>query len=284
VFPLLGGQILLNVLFQADALLLRRFASDAALAAAKNPEIAGELVGAYRAAQLFCFLPYQLLLAITFILFPLLATARHQGDVRAVASYVSNGMRLALILGGVMVSVNGGLHGQLINLVFGADAAALGGGAMQILALGLGSFAIFGILTSVLNSLGKEGVSALVTLLAAIFVGGACLTTVPGTAYGPQILQKTALATSLGLIGATVLAAVFVYKTAGALMPLRSFLRILLATGVALVVGRMLPPQGKLLAIVYAAVVALVYVTLLLVTRELGKEDLRVLRKVARRG
>ena len=64
VMPLLGGQIALNLLLQADLQLLGRFAADAAQQAGKSPAAADVLTGAYRAAQLFGFLPYQLLLSV----------------------------------------------------------------------------------------------------------------------------------------------------------------------------------------------------------------------------
>jgi hypothetical protein len=78
--PLLLGQFILNLLFQADLQILGALARDAAVAAGKTPQDADELVGAYRAAQLFGFLPYQLLISVSFVLFPLLAKASHRLD------------------------------------------------------------------------------------------------------------------------------------------------------------------------------------------------------------
>ncbi len=98
--PVLLGQVLFNLLLQADLTLLRRFASQAALAQGLPAAAADPLVGAYRATQLFSFLPYQLLIAVTFILFPMLAGAARNGDREAVARYVRTGVRLALVLAG----------------------------------------------------------------------------------------------------------------------------------------------------------------------------------------
>ena len=49
----------------------------------KNVFAADALAGAYGVAQLFCFLPYQLLLSVTFVLFPLLASAKRETDEAA---------------------------------------------------------------------------------------------------------------------------------------------------------------------------------------------------------
>jgi len=145
---------------QADIWLLRRFAHESGELAG----IAGEalrartdsLVGAYRAAQLFAFLPYQLLLSVTFILFPMLARARARHEPEAVAGYVSTGLRLALILGGLMVSCTSGLAPLLLRLAFVQQAADDGATALRVLAVGQGAFAIFGIETTVLVSLSHE--------------------------------------------------------------------------------------------------------------------------------
>ena len=180
VAPLFFGQVALNMLFQSDLQLLGLFAAEAAVASGRAAAEADTLAGAYRNAQLFCFLPYQLLLSVTFVLFPLLATARRDGDEEAVGRYVRTGVRLALILAGAMVSVTAGLSDELLRLVFGADSAALGGPAMPIMAVGLGAFAIFGILATVLTSLKRERASAVLTTAALLLVVGLCFGLVRG--------------------------------------------------------------------------------------------------------
>jgi stage V sporulation protein B len=265
---------------QADLTLLRRFASAAAVAQGQPPTAADALVGAYRATQLFSFLPYQLLIAVTFILVPMLATAARDGDRAAVARYVRTGVRLALVLAGLMVSVTAGLSDRLLELVFGAQAAALGGSSLELLAIGFGGFAIFGVLTTVLNSLKHERESAIVTGVAFSLVVVLCYLRVPGAAFGPELLLYTAQATAAGLFVATLSAAFFVYRAAGAVAPPLALVRVLVALAVAVAVGRVLPHAGKILTPVYAALVAAVYVLILLVTRELGGQDLSTIRAV----
>ncbi|MEO6599623.1 MAG: oligosaccharide flippase family protein [Polyangiaceae bacterium] len=278
--PVLLGQVLFNLLLQADLTLLRRFASEAALAQGLPATAADPLVGAYRATQLFSFLPYQLLIAITFILFPMLATAARDGDREAVARYVRTGVRLALVLAGLMVSVTAGLSDRLLLLVFGAEAAALGGTSLSLLAVGFGGFAIFGVLTTVLNSLKHERESAIVTGVAVALVVGLCYWRVRGAPFGEDLLLYTAQATAAGLFVATLSAAYFVYRAVGAVAPPLSLLRVLAAVAVAVGVGRLLPHAGKMVTPVYAALVGLSYVLILLVTRELAAKDLATIRAV----
>jgi stage V sporulation protein B len=281
--PLLLGQVLLNLLFQADLTLLGRFASQAAEAAGAPMAKADALVGAYRATQLFSFLPYQILIAITFILFPMLAAAAKQQDTAAIARYVQTGLRLSLIIVGAMVSVTLGLAPRLLELLFGADAATLGGRALSLLALGFGAFAIFGILTTILNSLGRERESMWVTGFAVLVVAGLCFSRAHGAPLSENLLWLTAQATSTGLSAATAIAAVLVYRAAGALVSPWSLLRTLVSLGAAALFARLLFPPGKLLTLVAAAVTPCVYLLLLVLTRELTRADLDIVRRVARR-
>jgi stage V sporulation protein B len=283
IAPLFVGQAVLNLLLQADLTLLRRFASESARAAGLGPEAADPLVGAYRATQLFSFLPYQLLIAVTFILFPMLATAYRDRDDAAVARYVSSGVRLALILMGLMVSVTSGLSEPLMRLVFPAEAAHLGARAMQTLTLGFGAFAVFGILTTVLNSLKRELWSAIITAVAFGLVVVLCFLRVRGAAFGPELLLRTAMATTAGIVVATVGAGFMVYKTTGAVVAPLSVVRVVAAMAIAITLGRWLPPGGKMMALAYSAVVAGVYVVILLLSRELGKNDLANVKNVISR-
>ena len=280
IAPLFGGQFALNMLFQSDLQLLGRFAAEAAEASGQLATEADRLAGAYRAAQLFCFLPYQLLLSVTFVLFPLVATAHRDGDSAAVAGYVRTGVRVALVLMGAMVSVTAGLPGPLLTLVFGADTAALGAEAMTIMALGLGAFAIFGILTTVLTSLKREGRSALLTIGALALVVVLCFVLVRGKPFDAELLMNTAIATGSGLVLATLLAGHQVYKTAGGLVAPFTVIRVAAGLALAIGVARLLPAPGKLMTLVYAIVVGLVYAVVLVATREIGKADLKMVRRV----
>jgi stage V sporulation protein B len=281
--PLLLGQVLLNLLFQADLTLLGRFASEGAARTGLPLDRADALVGAYRATQLFSFLPYQILIAITFILFPMLASAAKSQDRDAIARYVRTGLRLSLMIAGAMVSVTSGLGPRLLALLFGAEASALGGRALGLLALGFGAFAIFGILTTVLNSLGRERQSMWVTAFAVVVVVALCFGRASGAAPSEELLWLTAQATTTGLASATLVAAWLVYRAAGALVPPLTLLRTVAALLVATLLARGAFPAGKLVTLVAAVVTPCFYVAVLIVTRELGKADLDTLRRVVKR-
>lgn len=280
--PVFLGQILLNLLQQADLTLLRYFAASAAIAEHHSPELADPLVGAYRATQLFCFLPYQLLLSITFVLFPLLAKAHKEENLADVKTFVMTGVRLAIIIAGAMVSVISGLARPLLRLVFPADVATLATQSMQLLALGFGAFAIFGILTTALTSLKQERKSAWITGLAFVLVATLGSALLRGQPFSESLLFRTAIATSIGLLGATLVAAHAVYRVAGGIVAPVTVVRSLVSVACTVALGRLINPSGKLGTVIAAAVLGLLHVGILIVLRELTSSDLKQVRVVLR--
>lgn len=284
--PLMIGQAVLNLLLQADTTTLRFFASRAATGAGLDVAAADDLVGAYAATQLFGFLPYQLLIGITFVLFPLLAHAHQQGDSAGVATYVKAGVRVALIVAGLIVSVSSGLAAPLMRLVYFSrpSFAELGAEPMQLLTLGMGWFAVFGVLITVLNSLKQELTGMWIT------AGGFGLVLlmnwllVAGKAFGPELLWWTALSTSLGLLAATAAAAWAVFRVAGAVVAPLTLMRVIVAVAISVTVARALPSASKLLTLVESAGVGCLFLLLLTVSQELTRKDLGFASRVLARG
>jgi stage V sporulation protein B len=284
LLPIALGQFFLNLLMQADLQLLRRFAHESGQAAGATGEFlrarTDSLIAAYRAAQLFAFLPYQLLLSITFILFPMLARARSQHESHKVAEYVRAGIRLALVLGGLMVSVTSGLAPILLRFAYVKQAADDGATALRVLAIGQGAFAIFGIETTVLVSLSRERSSAVLTGAASLLVGILCWSLVPSASFDRSLLLRTASATSLALFIAAIAGALLVRRVSGGFADPKSVLRTALATAAAIALGTLMPWWGHALVPVQAAVVALAYVVVAAVLGELTRDDLAMVRGV----
>jgi stage V sporulation protein B len=268
-------------LLQADLTLLRRFAGEAAVARGLAPTAADPLVGAYRATQLFSFLPYQLLVSVTFILFPMVAAVHRRGDRAALAAYVKTGVRIALLVTGLVVSVTSGLSGSMLRLVYTQpEIATLGAQSMQVLTLGFGAFASLGVLTAVLNSLGREKASAAMTAFAFVLIVVLSFAHVSGAPFGEAILYRTAVSTSAGLVVATLGAAALVHRTAGAVVAPLTLARVLAALAAAVALARLLPAGGRLVTIVQALLVMAVYVASLAILREVGARDAATLRQI----
>ncbi|HEY3496348.1 MAG TPA: hypothetical protein VGK73_16725, partial [Polyangiaceae bacterium] len=133
------------------------------------------------------------------------------------------------------------------------------------------------------NGIGKERASFAITLTAFGLVVLSGFGWVRGAPLSEELLLRMALATSGGIVLATALAGVLVFREVRALVRPEVLVRVVLATGAAIAVARALPSGHRLLVVPEALLVASVYFAVLLVTRELGRADLEIVQRVLKR-
>lgn len=284
IVPVMIAQLFVNGLMQADIFMLGRYLSLAAATAtspltpgrgaAAPAQAANEWVAVYRACQLFAFLPYQLLFSVTQVLFPMLARAKkEEGDAR-VAELVSRGSRIGAILCGLMVTVIVTIPESLIRLAYDAEIAAAGGPALRILVLGQAAFAMLGLATTILVSLGRERTAMTLTAMALTLLITTCMVLIPNAEFGrPQVMAAATAAA--GALGISLLAGVFsARRTAGAFVPIKTALRVGVCIAAATSLGFYLPRLGTVMTLAIAPAIALTYALALVVMGELGKSDL----------
>ncbi len=278
LLPIAGAQLCTNVLLQIDIALLGRFLSQGATDLAGQREAVKAWIATYKECQTFAFLPYQLLFSVTLILFPMLARARAEGDETAVRAYVVRGARLSAIFAGLLVGVIVAMPESLLAFAYGKADAARGADVLRLMVLGQGAFTMLGIATTVLTSLGRERSAAVLTLTAVVAVGGACAVLVPAASFGHEQLVRSAAATAAGMVAALVVAVAVVRRSAGAFVPTGTTLRVAVALAGCVALGFVMPTFGRLVTPVIALVVAAIYGGLLVVTGEVGRTDLAMVR------
>jgi stage V sporulation protein B len=294
VLPVMIGQVFTNGLMQADIILLGRYLSisaahDAAtrvvgvLPSLTPAQAANEWVAVYRACQLFAFLPYQMLFSVTQVLFPMVARANAEQDGERVAQLVRRGCRIGAIVCGMLVVVVLTMPGSLVKFAYGPEVALRAIGTLRILALGQAAFAMLGLATTVLVSLGRERIAMTITAVALALLVGTCLVTIPMAQFGAPQLTATAIATTTALFCALIVGVVAVRKIAGAFVPWKTALRVGVIVAGAFALGGVMPVFSKLLTPVVASGVVLGYLVALVVTGELGKEDLALVVSIAAR-
>jgi stage V sporulation protein B len=294
ILPIMVAQAFTNGLMQADIILLGRYLSLSAaheatllpthVAAALTPaQAANEWVGVYRACQLFAFLPYQLLFSVTQVLFPMIARAKAEDDASRVAELVRRGCRIGAIVCGLLVVIVLAMPGSLLNLAYNADVARRGASTLRILALGQAAFAILGLSTTVLISLGRERTALTITAVALAMLAGTCAIIIPTAPFGMPQLMATATATTTALGCALVVGVIAVRRVAGAFVPWKTALRVGLCIAGAFALGGVMPTFSKLLALFVAAGVGIAYLVVLVITGELGKDDLALVVSIAAR-
>jgi stage V sporulation protein B len=292
IVPVMIAQLFVNGLMQADIFMLGRYLSLAAAQAAApltpggvvaDPaRAANEWVAVYRACQLFAFLPYQLLFSVTQVLFPMLARAKQEEGDSRVAELVTRGARIGAIVTGLMVVMIVAVPESLIRLAYDAEIAAAGGPALRILVLGQSAFAMMGLATTILVSLGRERAAMTLTAIALGLLVAGCIVLVPNAAFGRAQVMAAATAAAVALGVSLVLGVVSARRAAGAFVPLKTALRVGVCIAAATVAGLYLPRFGKVLTLIVAPAIALAYVVGLVVMGELGKSDLALILAVAR--
>ncbi|WP_170319317.1 polysaccharide biosynthesis C-terminal domain-containing protein [Polyangium spumosum] len=279
--PLALGQIALNLLLQTDFLLLSRFAGQEAGRLGLAASASDDLLGIYRGVQLFSFLPYQLLMSVSFVLFPMLARARAERSEPLVAEYTRAGVRIALVVTGAVAGTIAALAPHVLRFAYKSSAIwEHGGPVLRVLAIGMGSFAILGISSAALTGLGRERASAAFNALAVCLVALGCVVVTPRLPFGPTMLLGTAISTSIALGLVCVVAAIALRREAGAFVAPLSLVRVFVAAGVTVAVGMRMPWLGKLAVLVEAHVMGALYLAVLVVTGEIGKKDLSLVLKV----
>jgi O-antigen/teichoic acid export membrane protein len=296
---------LVNFLLVVDTILLKRLSTEwfmanreaagAALAgytprwlepafAAVTPAMMADAqVGYYGAVQNLARLPYQAIIAVTFVIFPLVSRTTFAEDREATRRYVTTTMRYSLIFCTAIAVVFAANALDLLDLPYDRDYAVAGAPALVALALGTIAFSVFAIAGTILNG---AGLTREATTAAAVTLGLSVLANwiaIPRFTPGKELLFACAAATSAAMAVGAAVAGALVRWRLGAFLPLATLARTLLAAAVAMGVGHVLPLHAPLLVLIEAGVVGLAFLATLVVTGELGPADLAAVRRVIRK-
>ncbi len=245
--------------------------------------VADTLSGVYRAAQTFAFVPYQLILSVTFVVFPFVSRATTLGDDAAARRYIANAMRFSLLVLLAVATPIGGAAEGVLRIAY--PEGYLGGQhALMILVFGQVAFALFVIGATIVAGSGRPQTAATVAALGLVVVMGSCWgLLVTFGIEGPSPLIATAAGTSLGTTFALLAIGVLVYRAFGTFLPPLSALRGLVAGAVGFGVARVIPHDSAITAVGALAGGFFAYGAALALTGELGKDELAALRRVLRR-
>jgi len=267
---------LLNLALNYDQPLLHHFAGVVDAASA------GPTAAHYQALRTLALLPYQALLVITFVIFPLVSRATFVADREATRVYVQQTLRYALILAVAMGLALAARPAALLGILFKPEYGE-GAAALPILVVGECCLALLAVACAMLNAAGRT-ISALVLIAVTVTVGivSAALL-VPHAAPGAPMLVAAASATALGNAVGMVAALLYVRLRLGGTPPPATVLRVGAAVVAAVAVGRFLPMHGKVLGLAATAAVGVIYLGVLIATREFGPADRAKFARVLKR-
>ena len=184
---MLNGTLLLDVWVLNNTVAQLGIESGVDVAAAA--ERASTYVGLYKAGQNFAFVPYQIILAVTFVVFPLVSRATASGDVASARKHIHAALRFsAIVLFALAAPISGGAEG-LMRMAYGS---AFVGGAdtLRVLVFGEVGLALFVIIATILSGAGKPAASAWSGLVALIVVLVANRTLVRAVGLHDSVLSR----------------------------------------------------------------------------------------------
>jgi stage V sporulation protein B len=269
--------MLLNVALNYDLPILRHFAGQGAGAAA------ADTMGAqYAALRNLALLPYQALVVVTFVIFPLISRATFAEDREATRLYVTQTLRYAIILVALMGIALAARPAALLGVIYPAAYGA-GAPAMPILVAGECCLALLAVACSILNAAGRTRATVSLVALTVVCGTAAAALLIPRAAPGAPMLVAAASATALGMVVGFVASAVYLRASLGGTPPPPTLGRVALAIAAGMAVGRFVPGHGRIVGLAAIALAVVAYVAVLLLTGELGPEDRAKLRRVLRR-
>lgn len=285
--PIWLYQAALNGMLQIDLQVLKRTATELALAQGMTSDpatdLADVLAGYYRAAQTFAFVPYQLILSVTFIVFPFVSRATSLGDQEATKRYIHGATRFSLLVLLAIATPIGGAASGVMRIAY-PEAYLAGADALGVLVFGMVAFALFVIGATILTGGGRPGLAAILAVISLVVVLVATRLAIPLAGIdGHDALIATAAGTSLGTGVALLLVGLAVWRAFGAFIPPLTALRGLLAGGVGFAVARFVPHETGLTALGALAAGFFAYLAALVVVRELGRAELDQLKAIVQK-
>ncbi|HUJ63202.1 MAG TPA: oligosaccharide flippase family protein [Kofleriaceae bacterium] len=277
--------VLFNGVMFADSILVKRLMSQyyqTHAAAGSASTLADVQVAYYAAVQNLGRVSYQLIIAATFVVFPLVSRSTFTDDRETTRRYIQVTTRYSLMFAMVIGVIMASRPVDALALLYKPDYAAAGGPALVALGFGNVAFSMFAIAGTILNSarLTRAAiVSAGITLAAAV-IGN--YIAIPLAAGSGHVLEVAASVTGGAMLLGAVVSGWQLHRHLGASLPLASLARIAIATAVAYAVGHWFPLHGKLMTLVAAVAIGVTFLIVLVATRELGKRDLEAIKQVRR--
>jgi len=285
--PIWVYQAFLNGILLIDVLVLKGTLTDMAAETGVSTEeairIANENVGYYSAAQKFAFVPYQLMVSLTFIIFPMISKATSEGDSARARETIRGALRFALV---VLVSIAAPMAGAadgVMLIAYPAEYLA-GAGALSVLVLGAAAFALFVVSATALSGAGRPGTAAAIAAigLTAVVIGNRVLVKLAG--LGEDTLAAAATGTSCGMALALLCAGYLVYRRFGTFLAPLTVLRVAMAGAVAWLAASNIPHDSRIMAIVALAGGFFTFILILVLLREATGKDLQMVTNILGRG
>lgn len=255
---------LVNLLVAADLLILQKFVTT---------DAQKDLVGFYSSANLVARVPYSIMVAVSLVMFPLIATLHAKADQAEISRYVTGTTRVCVVLLVFMSSVGASAAPEVQKLLF---PAAYGQVAeeLRLLVWGLSGYSLAVTAAWICNSNHQSRLALMLVGLPVATVAAAAWVLVPANFTGGAALA-VAIAGGVGAAGA--LAAL--YKFYQARLSLAFVAKIAAAVVLVELASRAWLPGGKVAILAKLIGLAVVFVAVVLGTRAVSVAEVKGLRR-----
>jgi polysaccharide transporter, PST family len=279
--PVAAYLIIVNSLMFVDGVLIKRLVAEGA----GGVNAASEQAGYYGAVQAVARIPYQLILAVTFVIFPLVSKSTFDKDVEKTRMYVGATMRYSLVItAGLAVAL--GARPEAVMRVFYKPEYAVGAGALAALVAGYVCFSLFNIAGTIINGSGRTQPTFIIGMVTlGVAVAANWLAIRWQLDHGGDVLLGAALATTCAMALGTIISGLYLMRHFGAFLPALTVVRVALSAAAALGVARFWPAHGflggKVGTLISSAVIGGVFLAVAVASGELRPKELLRLRRGA---
>jgi stage V sporulation protein B len=277
--------LITNLLMFVDGLLLKRLVAEAAArAGAADPAAVANLQeGYYGAVQAIGRIPYQLILSVTFVIFPLVSRASFDADQGRTRRYIEATMQYSLLAVALFATCLGARPLQVMRLLYKPE-YAVGAPALAVLLFAYLCFSLFSIAGTIINASGRtRPTTVLGSLTLALCIALCWAGTAHALSSGGDPLLYAALGTAMAMAVGLCATGVYLHRAFGGFIRLSSIARTGVASAVTVAVGRLWPTTGflggKLGTLVSLAALGLVFLAAVIGSGELRPRELLAQRR-----
>lgn len=253
-----------NLLQALDLLLLKYFTTTLAQR---------DAVGFYSSANLVARVPYSMMNAVSLVMFPLIASLQAHSDRAQIQRYVTATAKVSLFMLCFMSSVGAGGAAEVQRLLFPA-AYGEAAGELRLLVWGMSGYSLTVTAAWIFNSSQRSRIALLLIAVPLVTVAACGLVLVP-----QGFTSGAATAVAIGGAAGALVSLVALARGLGAVLPVGFLLKLVAAVGLVELASRAFSPTSKLLIVVKLALLALVFLATIAVTRAVTPAELRELRK-----
>lgn len=231
------------------------------------------LAGLYTAAVTLSNIPHIIFVGLPLTLMPSISKSMAEGNLALAQKYISQSLRYLMLLLFPIIAIITALSTEILSLFYSSTYSAAGP-TLSILSLSSAFLIISLTLLSIITGSGKPKFEMSINLIMILIICSLNFYFIPSLG-----IFGAALSSLITSFTAFVIAGVYVFKKFKILAEMKSFIRILISSGIIFVFALILDCSGIWL-VINTVLLFVLYLLLLFAMKELKKEDLILLKRV----